>query len=94
MVTFIAVQRARLLRGTPIFQHLALCVERELGTVTPILESDCTFLFTVFMLLVEGLEVFAALSFDTVVMLVLVVVGTKCRAEESSGRDGTLTGWW
>ena len=37
-------------------------------------ESDCTFIFTMLLLLVEGLEVFAALSFDIVVAPVLVVV--------------------
>ena len=55
---------------------------RDLGMVTLILESDCTFIFTVLLLLVEGLEVFAALSFDIVVtpVLVAVVVVTRYRA--------------
>lgn len=53
----------------------------ELGTVTLILKSDCTFVFTVLVLPVEGIEVSAALSFDRVVMLMLIVVEARCRAE-------------
>ena len=63
-----------MVRGMSISQNLALCVGRELGTVTLILESDCTFIFTVLMLLMEGLEVFAALRFDIAVALLLVVL--------------------
>jgi len=45
--------------------------------VTLILESDCTLVFTVLLLLVEGLKVFVALRFDMVVVPVAV---TRCRA--------------
>jgi len=41
--------------------------------VTLILECDCTFIFTVLLLLVEGLEVPAALNFN-------IVVVNRCRA--------------
>jgi len=48
---------------------------------TLILESNCTFVFTALLLLVEGHEVFVVLSFDIVVVLVvIVVVVTRCRA--------------
>ena len=67
-------------------------MSRELGTGPLILESDWTSIFTVLLLLVEGLEVFATLSFDAVVMLFLVIAVTRCRAEETSRRDGTLAG--
>jgi hypothetical protein len=42
-----------------------------LGTVTLILESDCTLVFTVLLLLAESLEVSAALRFNMVVVLVV-----------------------
>ena len=71
---FIAVQRARLVRGMSISKCLALCEGSELGTVTLILESDCMFVFTVLLVLVEGLEVLVALNFDIVIALVLVVI--------------------
>ena len=65
-----------------ISQNLALCVGRELGAVTLILESDCTFIFTVLLLLMEGLEVFVALSFDIAVApLFVVLVVTRYRVE-------------
>lgn len=65
---------------------------RELGTVTPILECDCTSIFTVLLLLVDGLEVFVALSFVTVVIVAVVVVVTGCGVEESS--KGIPIVWW
>ena len=41
------------------------CEGSELGTVTLILECDCMLVFTTLLLLVmEGLEVYAAHSFD------------------------------
>ena len=49
--------------------HTTLCEDSKLGTVTLILESDCLLVFTVLPLLVEGLEIFAAFSFDRVVWL-------------------------
>ncbi len=45
-----------------------------------ILESDCTFVFAVLLSLAVGFEGFETLSFDTVVVLVIVVVVTRCRA--------------
>ena len=76
-------------RGSVDFSTPRALRGQRAGHGTPILDSDCTFIFTVLLLLVEGLEVFAALSFDTVVMLILVVVVTRCRAEESSRRGGS-----
>jgi hypothetical protein len=50
--------------------------------VTLILESDCTLVSTVLLLLVESLEVSAVLRFNIVVVVVVcvVVVITRCRA--------------
>jgi len=68
-------------RGPSFSQHFTLCKGSELGTVTLILESDCTLIFTVLLLLVESLEVSTALSFNIVVVLVefLVVVVNRYR---------------
>ncbi len=62
------------MRRTSISKRLALCEGSELGAVTLILESNCMLVFTLLLVLVEGLEVFAALSFDIVIALVVVVV--------------------
>ena len=63
-----------MVRRISISKCLALCEDSELGTVTLILESDCMFVFTVLLVLLEGFEVFVALSFDIVITLVLVVI--------------------
>ena len=47
-------------------QGPTLCEGSELSTVTLILGSDCTLIFTVLLLLVEGFKVFVALRFDVV----------------------------
>ena len=81
----IAVQRMSLVWGPSFSHRLALCEGSELGTMTLILESDRTLVFTVLLLLlVEGFEIFAALSFDIVVEFdFVVVVVTRCRAARS-----------
>ena len=56
-----------LIGGGSFPQHTALREDSELGTVTLILEGDCILMFTGLLLLVEGLKVIAALSFDRVV---------------------------
>ena len=56
-------------RGASISQRLALPEGCELRTVAPVLESECTLVFTFLLLLVEGLEVFAALGFDGVIVV-------------------------
>lgn len=51
--------------GDSFPQHTALREDSELGTVTLILEGDCILTFMGLLLLVEGLKVFATLSFDS-----------------------------
>jgi len=84
---FIAVQWVSLVRGASFSQRLTLCEGSELGTVTLILESEYTLIFTVLLLLVEGLDVSAALSFNIVVVLVeyLVVVVNRCMRRVAIG---------
>lgn len=54
-------------------QRFALCKCSELRTMALALKSDCTLVFTLVVLVVEGLEVFAALGLDIVAVLVLIV---------------------
>ncbi|SRR5258706_2101476 len=70
-----AEKRVKLVGGDLFPQHIALCEDSDLGTVTLNLVSDCMLVFTGLLLLVEGLEVFAALSFDRVVAARRVAVG-------------------
>jgi len=71
MWLFMAVQKAGLVGGAPFSQRLE---GRDLRTVAQVLKSECMLVFTLLLLLVEGLEGFAALGFDVVVMLVLIAI--------------------
>jgi len=89
-------------RGAPFFQRLALCEGCELRTVALVLESECMFVLTLLLLLVEGLEAFTALGFDAVIVvprgigmiLWLTVVGLSMRGVEHlndvNGVDGGI----
>jgi len=65
MSLFIAVQRAGLIGGAPFSRRLE---GRDLRTVVLVLKIECMLVFMLLLLLVEGLEVFAALVFDVVVV--------------------------
>ena len=84
---FMAVQRVRSVRGASFSQRRTPCEGSELGTVTLILKSECMLIFTVLLLLVEGLNVSAALSFNIAVVLVeyLVVVVNRCMRRVAIG---------